>query len=536
MMPDSHKQLSRLILMPLITLIAAACAGGPENNPDLPPAIQRCIPYLSGLSADGLTGDWTEAYVPISIQADVCGNIPDSKDFQTLFRVAWNEGGIFILAEIRDDSLYEDPHDFWKGDGLELFLSHGRGSRDILQVSVIPGFDGPDSMAPCKAYDHLRSRSISTTDSGILFSSRRTRLGYLLEGIIPFETFSLEPGMGRIMAMQLYLNDADRENDPDNFSLPWYPVRESYMNPYAFQAVMLTADQYPGTMPELRACIVDEEMIRLKVIRDQSHDRPLLLIKPGSFRQRIHRNTLIKEWRLPADKLLSGDDTRVGLLFDDHPLQVLDLDMAQHVYENTDPPEWYENEIRIFEFMDRYDPPPDSAALFTGSSTIRRWYSLQEDIQPMEVINRGFGGSVMSELNLNMDRIVIPYKPSRIFVYEGDNDIARGTSPEAFLKECKAFINRCLQELPGTEIYFLSIKPSPSRMSHWKKMDRANQLLETLCSLYDHVHFIDISTPMFTASGMLKNDIYAEDRLHLNDKGYSLLREVVRENIVHLVK
>ena len=157
-------------------------------------------------------------------------------------------------------------------------------------------------------------------------------------------------------------------------------------------------------------------------------------------------------------------------------------------------------------------------------------------MQPMEVINRGFGGSVMRELNLNMDRIVVPYKPSMIFVYEGDNDIARGISPEAFLKECNVFINRCRQDLPGTEIFFLSIKPSPSRMSQWEKMDRANQLLETLCSLYENVNFIDISTPMFAKPGMLKNDIYAEDRLHLNDKGYSLLREVILANVIHLVK
>ena len=138
----------------------------------------------------------------------------------------------------------------------------------------------------------------------------------------------------------------------------------------------------------------------------------------------------------------------------------------------------------------------------------------------------------MKELNQNIDRIVLPYKPSMIFVYEGDNDIARGTKPSAFLEECKAFISQCQQHLPGTEIVFLSIKPSPSRLRHWKQMERANRMLEDLCSIHEHVTFIDISTPMFVKPGILKKDIYAEDRLHLNEKGYSLLRQVILENTI----
>jgi lysophospholipase L1-like esterase len=335
------------------------------------------------------------------------------------------------------------------------------------------------------------------------------------------------------MAIQLYLNDADREDDPDNFSLPWYSVRESYRNPYAFHSVTLTTDRYPEMSPELRACIVDGKTVQLKVISDRNYDGQIFHILSGSFKQRF-KNTPIKEWTLQMDKISSGGGSFVELLLEDQALDVLDLGMAQHVYEKTDPPEWYDNEIRIFEIMDRYDPPPDSAVLFTGSSTIRRWYNLAEDMYPQIVINRGFGGSVMKELNQNIDRIVFPYNPSRIFVYEGDNDITRGTKPSAFLEECKAFISQCQQRLPGTEIIFLSIKPSPSRMRHWKQMYRTNQMLEDLCRIQKNVIFIDISTPMFMKPGILKNDIYAEDGVHLNDKGYSLLRDAIMENIIKL--
>jgi len=526
MMHFYPKNILRLVLLQMIAITSIACVTGPENKLDLPSDIARSIPYLPGLVVDGVSGDWNPEYTPLRILSDVCGNIPDTNDFQASFRMAWDERGIFLLVEIEDDSLYEDPDHFWNGDGLELFLSHGRGSPDILQVSVRPGFDLPGSMAAINAYDHLRSVSINTTESSIVFYSKKTSQGYLLEGMIPFEMINIDPQQDLVMATQLYLNDADRKDDTNNFSLPWYSVRESYQNPYAFHSVMLTSGRYPEMSPELRACIVDEKTIQLKFINYGNYEGQIFHIISGSFKKRI-KDTPIKEWSLPVDRIFAEGEFFVGLLQDDQVVDVLDLGMAQHVYEKTDPPEWYENEIRIFEIMDRYDPPPDSAVLFTGSSTIRRWYNLAEDMYPQIVINRGFGGSVMKELNQNIDRIVFRYSPSMIFVYEGDNDITRGIKPSTFLEECKAFISQCQQRLPGTEIIFLSIKPSPSRMRYWKRMDRANQMLRDLCMTHDKVIFIDISTPMFQKPGILKKNIYAEDGVHLNDKGYSLLKQAI---------
>jgi len=525
--------LLRLILLQTMAIVSIACVTGPEKKLELPPDIARVVPYLPDLVADGVTGDWDQDYVPLRILSDIRGNIPDTNDFQASFRMAWNNKGIFILVEIKDDSLYEDPDHFWKGDGLELFLSQGRGSHEILQVSVRPGFELPDSMAAIHAYDHLKSISINRSENSIAFFSRKTSRGYLIEGMVPFEVINISPRQDLVMATQLYLNDADRVEDPNNFSLPWYSVRESYRNPYAFHSIILSAGRYPQMTPELRAWIIDEKTVQIKVISDRTCEGQVFHFISGSFKRRF-KDAPIKEWTLPLENISPGGESFVGLVLGDQVLEVLDLGMAQHVYENTDPPEWYENEIRIFEIMDRYNPPPDSAVLFTGSSTIRRWYNLAEDMYPHVVINRGFGGSVMKELNQNIDRIVYPYRPSRIFVYEGDNDITRGTKPSAFLEECKAFISQCQQRLPGTEIIFLSIKPSPSRMKHWKRMERANQMLKDLCMTHKNVNFIDISTSMFKKPGALKNDIYADDGVHLNDKGYSLLRHVIKENTTKL--
>jgi len=533
MMQLYGKNIFKLILLQTMVIASIGCVTGLENRLELPPDIARTIPYLPDLVVDGMSGDWPLDYVPLRILSDVRGNIPEINDFQASFRMAWNEKGLFLLVDIKDDILYEDPDHFWKGDGLELFLSEGRGSLEILQVSVRPGFEQPDSMAAVHAFDHLRSLSINTSDNSIPFYSRKTNQGYRLEGMVPFEVVNIDPCQDLVMATQLYLNDADRHDDPDNFSLPWYSVRESYRNPYAFHSITLSAGLYPDMSPELRACIVDEKSVQLKVISDRTYGDQVFHLISGSFQQQF-KETPIQEWTLPVDKIAPGGGSFVGLLLGDQVLDVLDLGMAHHVYENIDPPEWYENEIRIFEIMDGYDPPPDSGVLFTGSSTIRRWYSLAEDMYPQNVINRGFGGSVMKELNQNIGRIVFPYNPSRIFVYEGDNDITRGIKPLAFLEECKAFIGQCQQRLPGTEIIFLSIKPSPARMRYWRRMDSTNQMLKELCKAHENVNFIDISTPMFNKPGSLKKDIYADDGIHLNDKGYTLLSHVIIENATKL--
>jgi lysophospholipase L1-like esterase len=524
------KRIFSLIILYSIIPAHSAGTGHLAGKWVLPPEISLSIPYRPDLVADGDPRDWKDTYAPLRIYSDICGIVPDTNDFQSNFKMAWNEQGIFLLVDLIDDSLYEDPVHYWKGDGLEWFLSKGRGSQDILQISVRPGFDHPGTRAAFQVYDHLRSEFLDNDEAPIAFHSRKTSQGYLLEGTVPFELFGIDPQADKVFGAQLYLNDADRVDDPNNFSLPWYPVRESYRNPYAYHSIRLTNHGHPQRLPELRACVVDEKLVRIRIISEPFMQDQRFHIVSGSFRQRVS-NTYIKEWTLPMDEILSTCDPMIALYRNHQLQQVLDLGMVKYVYEQNDPPEWFEGELRLFEIIDRYDPPPDSAILFTGSSTIRRWYSLIEDMYPWKVINRGFGGSVMKELNQNIERIVFPYNPVKIIVYEGDNDIARGTKPSAFLQECKVFINHCRQRLPNSEIIFLSIKPSPSRMRYWKQMDRANRMLKDLCSMHEHVLFIDISTPMFRKPGILKNDIYAEDRLHLNDKGYALLRRTILDSV-----
>ncbi|MEQ8881269.1 MAG: hypothetical protein RLQ12_16615, partial [Cyclobacteriaceae bacterium] len=87
-------------------------------------------------------------------------------------------------------------------------------------------------------------------------------------------------------------------------------------------------------------------------------------------------------------------------------------------------PQRFEKTILEYEEADKANFPPKGANLFVGSSSIRIWQDIADYFPDHEVINRGFGGSMYSDLLYYLDRIVLPYEPAKIFIYEGDNDIA----------------------------------------------------------------------------------------------------------------
>ena len=109
---------------------------------------------------------------------------------------------------------------------------------------------------------------------------------------------------------------------------------------------------------------------------------------------------------------------------------------------------------------------------------MRMWHSkIHEDLAPLTVIARGFGGSTMFDLLHYTDRIVLPYKPRAIVVYEGDNDVAIGVGPEEIRDTFRKFVHKVHAALPQTRIYFLAIKPSYSRhaeMAHHATGEQAD--------------------------------------------------------------
>ena len=196
-------------------------------------------------------------------------------------------------------------------------------------------------------------------------------------------------------------------------------------------------------------------------------------------------------------------------------------------------PQRFEEYIRHIEHQDSISPPPSGAVVCTGSSSMRMWQgTMREDLAPLTVILRGFGGSTMHDLLYYADRIVVKYAPRAILVYEGDNDVAAGVSPKKFLKEMRLFVSLIHDKLPATRIYFLSVKPSLARWSMWPAMKKVNDLMAEECAGDTLLTYIDVATPMLDKEGKPLKDIFISDGLHMNRKGYLIWRKTVRPVLV----
>lgn len=191
---------------------------------------------------------------------------------------------------------------------------------------------------------------------------------------------------------------------------------------------------------------------------------------------------------------------------------------------------WYESEIRAFEAADHDHPPAPGQILFTGSSSVRMWTTLARDMAPWPVLNRGFGGSKTGEVLDVIDRIVLPYQPSMIVYYCGDNDLGdTNTDSAAAAQGFITFCERVHAKQPSTQILYLSIKPSLARWMNWEAMRRANKLVADYANKTPNVSFVDVASCLLSPDGTPNHTFFASDGLHLNEAGYARWTAIVRE-------
>lgn len=166
--------------------------------------------------------------------------------------------------------------------------------------------------------------------------------------------------------------------------------------------------------------------------------------------------------------------------------------------------------------------------MFLGSSSIRMWESLQDDFAGYPVYNFGFGGSQTSDVLYYFKNLVIPYKPSMIFFYEGDNDLASGKTPNHVFHDFRKFYEMVNQELPGTKVGFISVKPSPSRWPLRNKYEKLNEKISSYSHQKEDLTYIDIYFPMIEKYGRPDPDLFVEDSLHMSPKGYDIWEKMIR--------
>lgn len=166
--------------------------------------------------------------------------------------------------------------------------------------------------------------------------------------------------------------------------------------------------------------------------------------------------------------------------------------------------------------------------LFTGSSSIRMWKSLATDFPNHNTLNRGFGGSEMTDLLYYAEQLIIKHNPKEIFIYEGDNDINSGKSPDEILKTADQLLTLIRTKLPkNIKIFFISPKPSLARWHLKETYLTYNQQLKSWTKQHKKVFFVDVWSPLLNSNGEVLKDIFIQDGLHLNEKGYKIWAKAI---------
>lgn len=191
----------------------------------------------------------------------------------------------------------------------------------------------------------------------------------------------------------------------------------------------------------------------------------------------------------------------------------------------------FADQIAAFDREDSARPPPADAIVFSGSSSIRRWTSLTNDFAGWPVLNRGFGGSTMSDLLERFDRVIGVYRPRAVVLYCGENDIALGRDATETANDYVELLRRCRQVRPDMKILVVLMKPSPKRWHLWPQMAIANQRIEQICAGAD-VATLDVAPAMLGPNGEPRPELYVEDRLHTSAAGYRIWSERIRDWLI----
>jgi lysophospholipase L1-like esterase len=184
-------------------------------------------------------------------------------------------------------------------------------------------------------------------------------------------------------------------------------------------------------------------------------------------------------------------------------------------------PNRFAAEIRAFAEWDSKNAAPADPVLFVGSSSARMWRT-RESFPDLPVVNRGFGGSHISDVIHYADRIVLPYRPRVIVFYAGDNDIAGNKSPQRVAEDYRRFVRLIHARLPAARIVYITIKPSRSRWSLWPQMNEANSLIRDFCRGDDRLFWADLATPLLGPDGLPAPELFLKDQLHLSAEGYAV--------------
>ena len=197
----------------------------------------------------------------------------------------------------------------------------------------------------------------------------------------------------------------------------------------------------------------------------------------------------------------------------------------------------WESDIAAFEQLDADTPDPEDAVLFLGSSSIRLWTTMADDMQPWPVIRRGYGGASYLDLLHYAPRLVDAHDPRAVVLFAG-NDIKGGAadqSPEQMLALFASLCPIVRKNDPDRDVFYIEVTPTPQRFHAWPQLSRANDLIRAYCETTPHTHYIGTRDIYLGDDGEPRAALFRDDNLHQNDEGYARWARRIKDELLRVL-
>lgn len=207
-------------------------------------------------------------------------------------------------------------------------------------------------------------------------------------------------------------------------------------------------------------------------------------------------------------------------------------------YQDLPEVQAWEKDIQKFEQLDKSESYPEDAILFAGSSSIRLWTTMEKDMVPYHVIQRGYGGAKLSDFIVYAGRIFDSHQCKGIVLFIA-NDIT-GSEMDKTPKEVAELFRKVLKIIrkvhPSTPVFWIEVSPTSSRWNVWPEIQKANTLIKDICDNQRNTYFIKTDFAFLNENGVPKDELFREDKLHLTEKGYAVWKEIIIKELDTVLK
>ncbi len=238
----------------------------------------------------------------------------------------------------------------------------------------------------------------------------------------------------------------------------------------------------------------------------------------------------------PALALWRGVGIAIGLMVIAFSAGSIEAQDVVARYSSDAAAKW-EKDITALEARNASETLPQNGTLFIGSSSIRLWKTLSQDLPQFQPIERGFGGATYSDLAVFAPRIITPHRYRALVIFVA-NDVTGGEqdkSPEEVERLVRYIVSVSREHQPEAPIVLIEVTPTPSRFAVWNKIRKVNAVLREIALTEPNTYFVATAEYYLTPDNQPRPELFQNDRLHLNADGYAQWTQLIGQRLGELI-